>query len=347
MAPSVGDIEVLRINHHGSRYSSNPTFLQTTHPAASIISLGQNGYGYPTQEVIDRIVAVGSYVYQTELGAGGTIPPGHGEVANGDIDIVADGNHYTINGDSYTIDGYVADTIPPVISNIQVRDITGTSATVCWTTDEPADSRVEYGLTTAYGSTVQDPNLVTDHCLTLTGLAPGSLYHFKVHSADADGNQAASSDQTFDTPHTYSYSTRRVQITKGTLYSGSYFDLASDDGSYMTIRSAALDVGGTDWYGGTVISQPPAQVTRLWVTYDGAYSMPRTQKLYLYNFVQPGWILFDTRTVGSSDVSVTYSPPNPANFIASNGRIGLRAQATGSGTFYCHADYLHFEVETQ
>ena len=95
--------------------------------------------------------------------------------------------------------GEVQDTTPPTISNVQVTDITETTATITWTTDEPADSVVEYGTTTNYGYTKSDSTLVTSHSITLTGLSPGTTYHFRVKSTDAAGNTAVSQDYTFTT----------------------------------------------------------------------------------------------------------------------------------------------------
>lgn len=79
----------------------------------------------------------------------------------------------------------------PSISNVQVTGVTATGAVVTWTTDVPSDSQVEYGPTSAYGSaTALDPTGVTNHSRTLSGLTAGTLYHFRVRSADA----VASSD---------------------------------------------------------------------------------------------------------------------------------------------------------
>src|SRR5437660_117780 len=49
--------------------------------------------------------------------------------------------------------GMIADTTPPLISGVAVTSIGGTTATIQWTTNENADSQVEYGLTSSYGST--------------------------------------------------------------------------------------------------------------------------------------------------------------------------------------------------
>ncbi|UCF79017.1 MAG: MBL fold metallo-hydrolase [Candidatus Eiseniibacteriota bacterium] len=105
----LSEVEVYRVNHHGSGYSSNPSFLATLSPEVSVISVGTNGYGHPTQSAIDRIVAAGSYIYQTELGSGGTIPPGSGEVVGGHVIIETDGaTYYSVDGDVYDLEGTVA-----------------------------------------------------------------------------------------------------------------------------------------------------------------------------------------------------------------------------------------------
>jgi hypothetical protein len=91
------------------------------------------------------------------------------------------------------------DTVPPTISNISVDNITQTSARVNWSTNELADSRVDYGTAVAYGSVATNATLVANHQITLNGLAAGTLYHFTVNSKDAAGNSSTSTDQTFTT----------------------------------------------------------------------------------------------------------------------------------------------------
>jgi phosphodiesterase/alkaline phosphatase D-like protein len=97
----------------------------------------------------------------------------------------------------------VIDVTPPVISSILVSGVTGTGAIVAWTTNEASDTQVEYGTTTAYGSsTTLVAALVTSHNQTLTGLSPATLYHYRVKSKDAAGNLATSADGTFTTVDT-------------------------------------------------------------------------------------------------------------------------------------------------
>lgn len=106
-----------------------------------------------------------------------------------------------------TVHTHVIVDVSPVISEVDSQPSTN-SAVITWTTNEPATSQVEYGLNTDYGSlTDLDSNLVTSHSVTITGLVPETLYHYRVRSQDANGNEAISIDHTFTThplePGTY------------------------------------------------------------------------------------------------------------------------------------------------
>jgi hypothetical protein len=97
--------------------------------------------------------------------------------------------------------GGPVDTTPPVISSVAASAITSSSATISWNTNKPADSQVEYGVTSAYGSaTGLNSAQVMSHSLTLSGLTPLTVYHYRVKSKDAAGNPAVSGDVTFTTP---------------------------------------------------------------------------------------------------------------------------------------------------
>src|SRR5439155_24465867 len=92
------------------------------------------------------------------------------------------------------------DTTPPVISSVSAFNITSAAATITWATNEASDSQVDYGLTTAYGSTTPlNTTLVTAHAVTLTGLQATTPYHYRDKSRDAASNLATSADFTFTT----------------------------------------------------------------------------------------------------------------------------------------------------
>jgi competence protein ComEC len=50
------DVDVLKIAHHGSKYSSSEAFLDEASPEEAIISVSKNNsYGHPTREVLDAL----------------------------------------------------------------------------------------------------------------------------------------------------------------------------------------------------------------------------------------------------------------------------------------------------
>jgi len=117
----VGNVDVYRVDHHGSISNSNANLVSSLLPTVSIISVGDNPYGHPMQTILNRLVFYGSYIYQTGLGTGGTIPAGNGEVVNDHVVIEVDSTFYVIN----TTDVYDmgAESIP--IADVNADDATG------------------------------------------------------------------------------------------------------------------------------------------------------------------------------------------------------------------------------
>jgi len=75
------DIDVLKVPHHGSKYSSSLGFLQNTQPEVSVISSGlNNSFGHPNSDTLRRLERVESRVMRTDKA--------------GDVIIVSDGKKY-------------------------------------------------------------------------------------------------------------------------------------------------------------------------------------------------------------------------------------------------------------
>ena len=93
------------------------------------------------------------------------------------------------------------DKTAPSIDDVSASGITQTNATIAWTTDEPATSEVMFGTTPAYGSSSGlNASLITNHTVSLSGLTPGTPYHFVAMSNDEHGNEAISNELGFNTP---------------------------------------------------------------------------------------------------------------------------------------------------
>ncbi len=59
--------QLLKVAHHGSRHSSDASFLVAVDPDVALISVGaENSYGHPGQEALDRLSTAGATVYRTD-----------------------------------------------------------------------------------------------------------------------------------------------------------------------------------------------------------------------------------------------------------------------------------------
>jgi competence protein ComEC len=77
LARTAGSIDVLKVSHHGSKFSSTKEFLDAIHPEIAVIEVGKNSYGHPTAQALGRLADVGARIFRTDQ--------------QGTIEIIADG----------------------------------------------------------------------------------------------------------------------------------------------------------------------------------------------------------------------------------------------------------------
>lgn len=58
--------DILKVGHHGSKYSSMENFLKEVRPKISVIEVGKNSYGHPTKDVLARLSDIGSKIFRTD-----------------------------------------------------------------------------------------------------------------------------------------------------------------------------------------------------------------------------------------------------------------------------------------
>lgn len=100
------------------------------------------------------------------------------------------GNYATVS--STTTDGDA-----PVISDI-TTEVTDTTITTTWSTNESSSTRAEYGLTDAYGELTSETNTtprVTEHAVTISNLLPCTVYQLRAVSRDSALNSGMSTNQ--------------------------------------------------------------------------------------------------------------------------------------------------------
>ncbi|MBN1209204.1 MAG: lamin tail domain-containing protein [Myxococcaceae bacterium] len=194
IAPAVGEVEVYKVHHHGSRYSSNATFLSTLMPLASFISVGfDNTYGHPTAECLGRLANVGSDIWMTEDPAANRTL-GHIELAS------ATGSSFTVTqgstSTSYTSKGGAPDTQPPTAPSALVASAASSSEIdLSWsaaTDDTGVTGYNVYRSTNGSSFSVAGTSATTG--FADLGLSGSTTYWYRVTATDAAGNESLESN---------------------------------------------------------------------------------------------------------------------------------------------------------
>jgi len=60
------DSDILKVAHHGSRFSTGLNFLREVTPEVSIVGVGNNRFGHPTEAALSRLKSIGSSIYRTD-----------------------------------------------------------------------------------------------------------------------------------------------------------------------------------------------------------------------------------------------------------------------------------------
>lgn len=57
---------ILKVGHHGSKYSTSETFVNVVNPKLAIIQVGKNNFGHPNQDVIENLEKSSIMVYRND-----------------------------------------------------------------------------------------------------------------------------------------------------------------------------------------------------------------------------------------------------------------------------------------
>ena len=60
-------VDVLKVGHHGSKYSTSEDFLEAVKPKVALIGVGKNNYGHPSPSVIDKLHKNDIILYRTDV----------------------------------------------------------------------------------------------------------------------------------------------------------------------------------------------------------------------------------------------------------------------------------------
>jgi hypothetical protein len=173
--------------------------------------------------------------------------------------------------------GYVSDSTAPIISSLAAVATGPSTAVITWNTNEPADSRVSYGVSAgALTSTAADGAFALHHTIALVGLSPNTTYQYRVTSSDGSGNTATSpappATGTFTTSQPTFVDTTVADFTAGTVSGAAVTNVVN--GEIALAPSAAEEFSGAalpaGWSGGPFATGGSVAVAGGLLTVDGA-----------------------------------------------------------------------------
>ena len=63
---TIPDCDILKVAHHGADASTSARFLEATTPGIAVISVGENSFGHPAQETLERLDECGAQILRTD-----------------------------------------------------------------------------------------------------------------------------------------------------------------------------------------------------------------------------------------------------------------------------------------
>lgn len=159
----------------------------------------------------------------------------------------ASDNHFEGVSAKTTWSFTTADATAPALSAISAVSAASTTASVTWTSNEAASSKVVYSLTSAAASATAEADTsprVTSHSVSLSGLLGCTTYYYSVVSRDASLNAATSTRDTFTTAGCTS-SAEPVAATSTSMASADGGTTSVADGDTSLTVSAPADVTST------------------------------------------------------------------------------------------------------
>jgi hypothetical protein len=248
---------------------------------------------------------------------------------------------------SYT---WTVDAAAPVISAVAVTPAL-TGATITWTTNEAADSIIDYGTSaTSLTLRVTNASLVTSHSMTVSGLASGTTYYYRITSRDGVGNSTSSPSTTtassFVTRRVVTQAAASVTIQSGTLRGGSASSLSVNDNTLYSVNSTTSGTRTAAWYGS--FTSVPSTMANLLVNYSGLNSRSVTQTVEIFQWTTNTWVALNSTAVSTTEVALNNLAPSGAasSYVSSGGEVRVRIRAVGSNqSFYTAGDFLQIRYD--
>ena len=198
---------------------------------------------------------------------GGSIASSTDPPVTGDNQLqVADGETVTVTyqdaddgsgSPAVVVENANVDCVEPLVYNVAVDTVCGTSATITFATDELATGRVEMG--TDCGSIIHSVQggKLTSHTVVVSGLSPSTVYRYRIVATDLAGNQTIDDNggacYELSTTDQADYFTQQFTIANDLSGYTIHFEPDGSDDYYTACREPATEFP-TDPAGGTVLN---------------------------------------------------------------------------------------------
>jgi len=198
---------------------------------------------------------------------------------------------------NFTTGDFTAPAITAVASSTA-----STTAQITWSTNESASSRVEFGLTSNYGTSTPTQNTsprVTSHTVNLTNLVACSTYYFRLTSADTSSNSTTTSRQSFTTTGCTASTTPQTTTSNTITTSTGGTTSLTEEGSTFRVTAPSNFTTASSSLVIQIISLPREEVL-------GSIGKPRSSYMTASDIVFDVKAIIDSVTVlDSFDTPVT------------------------------------------
>lgn len=242
----------------------------------------------------------------------------------------------------------ILDQTAPVITNVATSSIATTTASIIWTTNELASSKIIYSTGSTYTSSTTESDTsprVTSRTKTLSGLSACTVYNYKVISSDATGNYSTSTNSMFvttgcaaptlsattttasvsststttlmengktltvTTPPNFTATSSTVVIQIKGLDSEMVFSTTSKPSSVLSASNIVFDVTALI-NGSTVLDSFDIPVTMSYTYTDVEIAGLEESSLAMYHYHNNTWIKLNDCSINTTTNTITCTTPS-------------------------------------
>lgn len=181
-----------------------------------------------------------------------------------------------------------------------------------------------------------------------SGFTGSDSFTYRVNDDDGAPSNAATVSVTVGSGGTSNLSPTSFTVEVGSTGSGTAGSLAADDDNFLVVNSTTKGTRTATWYG--TFTGVANTTSTMDATYTGKSTLTCTQVISMWRWTDSTWVVLDSRSIGTTEVSVAdLTPPGAlADFVSGtsgNGDVRLRVScSTGAGAFGLSGDLLRLVV---